>query len=189
MNRPPPLPPSSTWKPLVERALAEDLGPGDITTTLAIAPETLGRCRIEARQALTVCGLDVAREVFHSVDRELAWEPCCRDGAPAQAGDRLVTVAGSVHGLLAGERTALNFLSRSCGIATDIKIGQTTQSEIGKMFGPPWRTGMDDGDRTWTYGHYRYSLFGSTKTEDLVIRFDADDVVSSYTFNTTDPER
>ncbi len=71
----------------------------------------------------------------------------------------------------------------------DIKIGQTTQSEIRKMFGPPWRTGMDDGDRTWTYGHYRYSLFGSTKTEDLVIRFDADDVVSSYTFNTTDPER
>ena len=46
---------------------------------------------------------------------------------------------------------------------------------------------MDDGDQTWTYGHYRYSLFGEAKTEDLVIRFDKDGVVSSYTFNTTDP--
>ena len=68
----------------------------------------------------------------------------------------------------------------------DIKIGKTTESEIRKLFGPPWRTGMDDGDRTWTYGHYRYSLFQDAKTEDLVIRFDKDGVVSSYTFNTTD---
>ena len=68
----------------------------------------------------------------------------------------------------------------------DIKIGKTTESEIRKLFGPPWRTGMDDEDRTWAYGHYRYSLFGEAKTEDLVIRFDKDGVVSSYTFNTTD---
>ncbi len=68
----------------------------------------------------------------------------------------------------------------------DIKIGKTTESEIRKLFGPPWRTGMDGGERTWTYGHYRYSLFGEAKTEDLVIRFDKDGVVSSYTFNTTD---
>ena len=68
----------------------------------------------------------------------------------------------------------------------DIKIGKTTEGEIRKLFGPPWRTGIDDGDRTWTYGHYRYSLFRATKTEDLVIRFDKDRVVSSYTFNTTD---
>jgi len=102
----------------VERALAEDLGPGDITTALSIAPEARGRCRIEAREALVVCGLELAREVFHRVDAELVWEPGCSDGAPAEAGDRLVTVAGSVHGILAGERTALNFLARSCGIAT-----------------------------------------------------------------------
>ena len=69
----------------------------------------------------------------------------------------------------------------------DIKIGKTTEAEIKTMFGPPWRTGMDDGDRTWTYGHYRYSLFGSAKTEDLVIRFGTDGVVSSYTFSTTHP--
>lgn len=68
----------------------------------------------------------------------------------------------------------------------DIKIGKTTESEILKLFGPPWRTGIDDGDGTWTYGHYRYLLFKSAKTKDLVLRFDKDGVVSSYTFNTTD---
>jgi len=70
----------------------------------------------------------------------------------------------------------------------DITIGTTTESEIQDMFGAPWRTGMDDGDRTWTYGHYQYSLFGSAKTEDLVVRFDKDGVITSYTFNTTDPD-
>jgi outer membrane protein assembly factor BamE (lipoprotein component of BamABCDE complex) len=69
----------------------------------------------------------------------------------------------------------------------DIRVGKTTENEIRTLFGSPWRTGMDDGDQTWTYGHYRYSLFGEEKTEDLVIRFDKDGVVSSYIFNTTDP--
>ncbi len=69
----------------------------------------------------------------------------------------------------------------------DIRVGKTTENEIRTLFGSPWRTGMDDGDQTWTYGHYRYSLFGEAKTEDLVIRFDKDGVVSLYTFNTTDP--
>ncbi|HIB54348.1 MAG TPA: outer membrane protein assembly factor BamE [Nitrospirales bacterium] len=69
----------------------------------------------------------------------------------------------------------------------DIRVGKTTENEIRTLFGSPWRTGMDDGDQTWTYSHYRYSLFGEAKTEDLVIRFDKDGVVSLYTFNTTDP--
>ena len=68
----------------------------------------------------------------------------------------------------------------------DIRTGETTQNQVQKMLGPPWRTGLDDGDRTWTYGHYRYSLFGRTKTEDLVIRFNKEGIVSSYTYNTTD---
>ena len=67
----------------------------------------------------------------------------------------------------------------------EIKIGKTTESDVRKLFGPPWRTGLDDGSRTWTYGHYQYSLFQNAETEDLVIRFDKDGVVSSYTFNTT----
>lgn len=68
----------------------------------------------------------------------------------------------------------------------DIEIGKTTQEEIREMFGSPWRTGIEDGQRTWTYGNYSYGLFGEQKAKDLVIRFDENKVVISYTFSTTE---
>ena len=71
---------------------------------------------------------------------------------------------------------------------TQIQLGETTKEDINKILGPPWRIGLDDGNRTWTYGYYKYRLFGETTTRDLVIRFDSDGVVSSYIFNTTDIE-
>lgn len=68
---------------------------------------------------------------------------------------------------------------------TRIEIGETTREEIRTMFGQPWRTGIEDGQSTWTYANYRYSAFGPEKTRDLLIRFDEDGKVSSYTFNST----
>jgi hypothetical protein len=67
-------------------------------------------------------------------------------------------------------------------------IGETTRSDVARMFGTPWRTGLEDGRETWTYGHYRYSLFGPDKTRDLVVRFGGDSRVASYTFSSTEPE-
>ncbi|PKM12860.1 MAG: hypothetical protein CVV13_03900 [Gammaproteobacteria bacterium HGW-Gammaproteobacteria-3] len=67
----------------------------------------------------------------------------------------------------------------------EIKIGQTTQQEVREIFGAPWRVGLEDGKKTWTYGKYTYYLFGSDETEDLLIRFDNRGIVRSYTFNTT----
>ena len=69
-----------------------------------------------------------------------------------------------------------------------VTIGQTTQEELLRMFGQPWRTGIEDGKTTWTYGYYKYSLFGRTRSRDLVLRFDDQKVVKSYTFNTTEPQ-
>ncbi len=69
---------------------------------------------------------------------------------------------------------------------TKIKIGETTQAEISQLFGPQWRTGIEDGNETWTYGHYRYRLFGQSSTTDLVVRFRANGIVDSYSFNTTE---
>jgi len=68
-----------------------------------------------------------------------------------------------------------------------LQIGKTKKEDISLMFGQPWRTGIEDGKKTWTYGHYRYSLFGETKTADLVLRFNDNDVLISYTFNSSDP--
>jgi len=69
-----------------------------------------------------------------------------------------------------------------------IQKGKTTRTEIDQLFGSPWRTGVDDGMRTWTYAHYRYSLFGESRTRDLIVRFDDKGIVASYTFNSTYPE-
>lgn len=67
----------------------------------------------------------------------------------------------------------------------EIQVGQTRKQDISQLFGTPWRTGMEDGRPTWTYGIYRYSLFGGDDTQDLLIRFDPQGVVRSYTFSST----
>ena len=67
-----------------------------------------------------------------------------------------------------------------------IEIGKTTQKQVSELFGSPWRTGLESGQKTWTYGSYSYGLFQDKKAKDLVIRFDKSNVVTSYTFSTTD---
>lgn len=67
----------------------------------------------------------------------------------------------------------------------EIQIGQTRKQDISQLFGTPWRTGMEDGKTTWTYGIYKYSLFGGDDTQDLLIRFDPQGIVRSYTFSST----
>jgi outer membrane protein assembly factor BamE (lipoprotein component of BamABCDE complex) len=69
---------------------------------------------------------------------------------------------------------------------SEIQIGKTTQQDVLEKFGHPWRVGIEDGQNTWTYGKYRYSLFGDASTQDLVIRFDNQNIVSSFIFNTTE---
>lgn len=68
---------------------------------------------------------------------------------------------------------------------SEIKVGQTRRQDVSELFGTPWRTGMEDGRPTWTYGIYKYALFGGNDSQDLLIRFDPQGVVRSYTFNTT----
>jgi nicotinate-nucleotide pyrophosphorylase (carboxylating) len=112
------LPPTPRWRPLVELAVAEDLGPGDATTRLVVDAARRGRARIEAREPLVVCGMPVAAEVLRAVDPELVLEVQLEEGALAPAGAVLGRVDGPLRGLLAAERTALNFLMRLCGVAS-----------------------------------------------------------------------
>jgi len=69
-----------------------------------------------------------------------------------------------------------------------IQLHQTTRAQIEQMFGPPWRTGVEDGKQTWSYGSYKYGVGSDTLSRDLVIRFDANGTVASYTFNSNYPE-
>jgi nicotinate-nucleotide pyrophosphorylase (carboxylating) len=118
MKRPVEPPPERLWSALLQLALEEDLGPGDVTTPLVVAAEQRGAAVIEAREPLVVCGLAVAEAVFRSLDPALRFERCSADGADAEPGAVLARLDGRLAPLLAGERTALNFLMRLCGVAT-----------------------------------------------------------------------
>ena len=67
-----------------------------------------------------------------------------------------------------------------------ISIGVTTKNEVRKLFGSPWLSGVQDGKPAWTYGIYDYSLFGEREAKDLVVQFDDQGKVSSFTYSTTD---
>jgi len=110
-------PPLSSWCSLVERAIAEDVGAGDITSSLTIPAAATGRARIESREPVVVCGLDVAEEVFRQIDPQLALERQVREGDAVSADISLLHVAGSIRSILTAERTALNFMTRMCGVA------------------------------------------------------------------------
>lgn len=68
-----------------------------------------------------------------------------------------------------------------------LAIGTSTMTEIQRTYGQPFRTGVQDGDVTWTYVNYKLRLFGGQCTQDLVVRFDAAGTVKSFTYNTSSP--
>jgi nicotinate-nucleotide pyrophosphorylase (carboxylating) len=103
---------------LIARALAEDIGSGDVTT-LALVDEKSEACaRIVARHELVPAGVCVAGEVFRMADPRLKVECLCPDGIPVETGTAVLRVEGSARALLSAERTALNLLQRMTGIAT-----------------------------------------------------------------------
>ncbi|MBW2445068.1 MAG: carboxylating nicotinate-nucleotide diphosphorylase [Deltaproteobacteria bacterium] len=114
----PPFPAEPTWLPLVERALAEDLGPGDVTSEAVIPADAKDEAVIEARESLVVCGLPVAQAVFRQVDPRVCFLAERGEGEPAEPGQILATIEGPTRSILSAERTALNFLGRLCGIAS-----------------------------------------------------------------------
>jgi nicotinate-nucleotide pyrophosphorylase (carboxylating) len=102
---------------LIDRALQEDLGDGDLTTATVVPDGARARARIEQKAPGVPAGLQVAEKVFERVDPELRWRPHARDGEWSEGG-LLAEVAGRAASILAAERVALNFLGRLSGIAT-----------------------------------------------------------------------
>ncbi len=96
----------------VERALAEDLGSGDITTTACIPPDLIAEARFVAKQELTLAGVELLAFLFD--DSEL----CKRSGDRVMAGEELAIARGPARTLLSRERVSLNFLQRLSGVAT-----------------------------------------------------------------------
>ena len=105
-------------KPIIDLALAEDLGQGDITSNLLIPPQLRGRAHILAKAKGILAGGEVAKQVFLCTDRSLKVKLLVKDGTEIKPGDIIATVSGSVASILRAERVALNFLQRLSGIAT-----------------------------------------------------------------------
>jgi nicotinate-nucleotide pyrophosphorylase (carboxylating) len=114
---PEPLDPS-TYRDLVARALTEDLGPGDITTSAIVPGTVAAHGDFLAKTTLSLAGLEVAREVFRQVDPSVEFASTRQDGDQVDRGGRFASVSGRAASLLAAERTALNFLQYLSGIAT-----------------------------------------------------------------------
>ncbi len=102
----------------IRRALAEDLGPGDITSECFIPANHDSLARIIAKEPLILAGSDVAGEVFLLIDKSTVVATGAPDGSSVSPGETVLTARGPTRALLAAERTALNFLQRLSGIAT-----------------------------------------------------------------------
>ena len=130
---------------LIEIALNEDIGPGDITTDNLVGPDLEGKGVITAKEPLVIAGLDVARQVFEHLDNEVIFRAGYKDGDVIKDGGTVAEVEGKLQVLLTGERTALNFLQRLSGIATYVRsyvdelANQSVRLVDTRKTAPGWR--------------------------------------------------
>jgi len=110
--------PSVVYESIVERALAEDLGSGDITSQATVPLGIRARAAAVARAPLVACGAQVFFAVFRNIDPQLECEELVHDGTAVQVGTQLWRVQGEARNLLMAERVALNFAQRMSGVAT-----------------------------------------------------------------------
>lgn len=110
--------PIPEYRDIVRRALAEDIGTGDVTSQFIISPDIISNSMIVAKESGTVCGLPMVEEVFFQIDSTLKLEYRVSEGSEINPGDCLMTIKGRAQSILSGERVALNLLQRLSGIAT-----------------------------------------------------------------------
>jgi nicotinate-nucleotide pyrophosphorylase (carboxylating) len=103
---------------IIDLALDEDLGEGDITSEALISPDIKGKASVTIKEKGVIAGVDVAARVFKKVDPSLKFVSLIKDGTAVNPGDIVASVSGSMLSILKGERVALNFLQRLSGIAT-----------------------------------------------------------------------
>ena len=107
-----------TLDALIEAALAEDIGSGDVTTDAVIPADMTCRGKIVCKEDGVIAGLSVASRVFAMVDERIIFDAKTRDGEKVQEDQIVARISGPARGMLKGERVALNFLQHLSGVAT-----------------------------------------------------------------------
>jgi nicotinate-nucleotide pyrophosphorylase (carboxylating) len=157
---------------LIQLALKEDIGPGDITTDNLVAPDTRGRGRIVAKQDLVAAGLQVAEKVFRALEPQIVFKALYADGDRIPAFRTVVKIEGTLGTLLRGERTALNFLQRMSGIATQTRTfveevaGTSVKLVDTRKTTPGWRTLEKYAVRTGGAHNHRMGLYDGVLVKD-----------------------
>jgi nicotinate-nucleotide pyrophosphorylase (carboxylating) len=106
---------------LIEAAITEDIGSGDVTSTYFIPEQSRSRAVVEARESGVVAGMEVALEVFRQIDAQIEVQVLLADGQSFEPKSLLLEATGSTRSLLTAERTVLNFLQRLSGVATQTR--------------------------------------------------------------------
>ena len=104
---------------IIDRALAEDLATGDVTTEALVPADRQGTGVVVAKGEGVLAGVNVAKQVFCQVDPALSVELFLEDGAKVKSGDKVARVSGSIASILKAERVALNFVQHLSGIASE----------------------------------------------------------------------
>ena len=157
---------------LIDLALDEDIGSGDITTHFLITPGTSSEASIVAKEPLVVAGLALAKEVFQRLDPKVDFRPNASDGDKVPKGNVVVHLKGSLAGLLTAERTALNFLQRLSGIATNTSaymqlIGDRPVRLVDtRKTTPGWRVLEKYAVRVGGAANHRMGLFDAVLIKD-----------------------
>jgi len=165
----------SDYRDIVARALAEDVGPGDVTTAATVAADARGRGVLLAKSQLVVAGLGVAAMTFELVDSRSVLTAHVIDGTLCQPGAVIGEVRGAASALLTGERVALNFLQRLSGVATltrrfvDAAGGRVTILDTRKTT-PTLRTLERYAVRMGGGTNHRFGLFDAFLIKDNHIR-------------------
>jgi nicotinate-nucleotide pyrophosphorylase (carboxylating) len=161
-----------TTDDLIQLALREDIGPGDITTDNLVLPEIRGKGAIVAKQDLVIAGLQIAEKVFKTLERQIIFEALYADGDRIAAGSTVVRVTGPLAALLKGERTALNFLQRLSGIATQTRayVGEVAETAVKlvdtRKTTPGWRVLEKYAVRMGGAHNHRMGLFDGVLIKD-----------------------
>jgi len=132
-------------RPLIQMAIEEDLGRGDMTSELLFKDDTPAKATIISREEIVVCGMAIAKEILKSYDKNLELSVRIDDGESAHVGSKLGTIDGPLRPMLSAERVMLNFLQRLSGIATTtrkyVRAIQGTKARIydTRKTMPGWR--------------------------------------------------
>jgi len=156
----------------IDRAFAEDIGTGDITSDNVVPADARLRVALETREDIVVAGLDIALDCFRKLVPDAKIEKHCEDGDAIKAKDVLAVVEGNARGILTAERTALNTLQHLSGIATTTRtyvavMGETTAKLLDtRKTLPGWRKLEKYATRMGGAQNHRMGLYDGVMIKD-----------------------